>query len=153
MSWSEHRVSHDPFVVVLLLQQQGEPLQQHGQTRGPVETQDVLASEDHAAGREHMILTDPVGGEADQQNILRRNRYMKTGINSLREKEVKKKTIPLTFDLPKQAAMPRLGIQVVLTTEPKPATVCRTEPSCRERTDIFTPRYHHRHTHAHSHLQ
>lgn len=35
----------------------------------------------------------------------------------------------ITFDLPKQAATPKFGIQVVLTTEPKPVTVCETEPS------------------------
>lgn len=39
--------------------------------------------------------------------------------------------IQITFDLPKQAATPKSGIQVVLTTEPKPVTVCETEPSCK----------------------
>lgn len=39
--------------------------------------------------------------------------------------------IHITFDLPKQTATPKFGIQVVLTTEPKPVTVCATEPSCR----------------------
>lgn len=39
--------------------------------------------------------------------------------------------IQITFDLPKQAATPKFGIQVVLTTEPKPVTVCETEPSCK----------------------
>lgn len=38
--------------------------------------------------------------------------------------------IQITLDLPKQAATPKFGIQVVLTTEPKPVTVCATEPSC-----------------------
>ena len=37
--------------------------------------------------------------------------------------------VQITFDLPKQAAIPKLGIQVVLTTEPNPVTVCKTEPS------------------------
>lgn len=37
----------------------------------------------------------------------------------------------ITFDLPKQAATPKFGIQVVSTTEPKPVTVCETEPSCK----------------------
>lgn len=36
----------------------------------------------------------------------------------------------ITFDLPKQAATPMSGIQMVLRTEPKPVTVCKTEPSC-----------------------
>lgn len=38
----------------------------------------------------------------------------------------------MTFDLPKQAATPKFGIQVVLLTEPKPVTVCKTEPSCKK---------------------
>lgn len=45
--------------------------------------------------------------------------------------EIEVLKIKSTFDLPKQAATPRFGIQVVLTTEPKPVTVCEIEPSCK----------------------
>lgn len=46
--------------------------------------------------------------------------------------------IKITFDLPKQAATPKFGIQVVPTTEPKPVTVWEMEPSykMRKKQDI-----------------
>lgn len=43
--------------------------------------------------------------------------------------------IHITFDLPKQAATPMFGIHVVLTAEPKPVTVCSTEPSCNKQKE------------------
>lgn len=53
--------------------------------------------------------------------------------------KIKLWVIKITFDLPKQAATPKFGIQVVLTTEPKPVTVCETEPSCqmRKESDLY----------------
>lgn len=69
-STSKHCLGNDPLVAVLLLQQQGQPLQEDSQTRRQIQAQDVLASEDHAAGGQHMVLTDPARGAADQQNIL-----------------------------------------------------------------------------------
>lgn len=47
-----------------------------------------------------------------------------------------------TLDLPKQAATPKFGIHVVLTTEPSPVTVCNTEPSWKRQNNTgFKSRY------------
>lgn len=65
-------LSNDPLIAVLLLQQQGQPLQKNSQTQSPIQPHDVLTSEDHAASCQRVVLTDPIRSAADQQKILKR---------------------------------------------------------------------------------
>lgn len=65
-----HAICTHPLVVELLLEEDGKALQQHSHARGAVQSQNALRAQHGAAGRQHMVLRDPLGGAADQQDVL-----------------------------------------------------------------------------------